>query len=374
STLSPYTTLFRSPGHLTGIQDGVAPLAQVHERGFHGGQHVLHPAEVDVTDHRGLGLARDVVLHQHVVLEHGDLGAPLHGAHHHLSFHRLAPGEELGLGDDRPAPVRVPALFATLSLGLQASGALQRGDLVTGAAVVPARASTTAAPAPAPRASAGLTRLVAVPVAVPVAVAVAVPGGLGVAVLRCGLLALALRGGAGAVARVGLPAAAGALLVRATGVALALGALGAARAAGTTGAAGAFPAPTPATPTPSLATSGRAGLAVRSLVRGILTGVLLPVLVMLRILCGSGSGLSSASRPTTPGAGDLRSLEQQRSGRQPGRVLLGALFDRALSVLGVLGILSVLGAIFGRPGRVSIGQIDVDLHLRIGGLLVLVSI
>ena len=64
----------RVPVDLTGVQDGVAALADVDERGLHGGQHVLHPAEVDVADQRGLRLAGDVVLDEDVVLEHGDLG------------------------------------------------------------------------------------------------------------------------------------------------------------------------------------------------------------------------------------------------------------------------------------------------------------
>ena len=38
------------PVDLAGVQHGVAALADVDERGLHAGQHVLHPAEVDVAD------------------------------------------------------------------------------------------------------------------------------------------------------------------------------------------------------------------------------------------------------------------------------------------------------------------------------------
>ena len=63
------------PVDLARVQHGVAALADVDERGLHGGQHVLDPAEVHVAGHRRLRLLRDVVLHEHAVLEHADLRA-----------------------------------------------------------------------------------------------------------------------------------------------------------------------------------------------------------------------------------------------------------------------------------------------------------
>ena len=62
------------PVDLAGIEHGVAAAADVDEGRLHRRQHVLDPAEVDVADQRGRRVAVDVVLHQDVVLEHGDLG------------------------------------------------------------------------------------------------------------------------------------------------------------------------------------------------------------------------------------------------------------------------------------------------------------
>src|SRR5699024_6431859 len=78
--------------------------------------------------HGARGLGGDEVLDEDLVLEHADLGHdPLAVdarflAHHHDAVHGLAPGEELGLGQDRlTAAARLPAVPATLSLGLQPS-------------------------------------------------------------------------------------------------------------------------------------------------------------------------------------------------------------------------------------------------------------
>jgi hypothetical protein len=73
----PVLVAERGPVDLAGVQHGVAALADVDEGGLHRGQHVLHPAEVDVADQRGLRLAGDVVLDEHLVLEHADLGEVL---------------------------------------------------------------------------------------------------------------------------------------------------------------------------------------------------------------------------------------------------------------------------------------------------------
>ena len=92
----------RRPVDLTGVQHGVAALADVDERGLHRGQHVLHPAEVDVADQRGLRLAGDVVLDEDLVLEHARSGSGRRaGGSTIVAVDRLAAGQELGLADDR---------------------------------------------------------------------------------------------------------------------------------------------------------------------------------------------------------------------------------------------------------------------------------
>src|SRR5690606_6852394 len=75
-------------------------------------------------------LLGDVVLDEHVVLEHGDLGAASPLAHHHGALDGLAAGEELGLGDHGAAATGVTALAAALALGLEAGRALDGLDLV----------------------------------------------------------------------------------------------------------------------------------------------------------------------------------------------------------------------------------------------------
>ena len=125
----------RVPVHLAGVEDRVAALADVDERRLHGGQDVLHAAEVDVADQRGLRLAGDVVLDEHLVLEDRDLGEVLVLPDHHDAVDRLAAGQELGLAHDRGAPATgLPALAATLLLRLETGGAVQAGDLVLGVA------------------------------------------------------------------------------------------------------------------------------------------------------------------------------------------------------------------------------------------------
>src|SRR5690606_3666866 len=153
----------RVPVDLAGVEHGVAALAGGHQGGLLGGQHLLDLADVHVADHRGLRLLGDVVLDEHVVLEHRDLGAALALAHHHRALDGLAAGEELGLGDDAAATAGVTALAAALALGLEPGRALDGLDLVArlahldhgvrrivrGGAVVPAasRAAATAATA-----------------------------------------------------------------------------------------------------------------------------------------------------------------------------------------------------------------------------------
>ena len=216
----------RGPVDLTGVEDRVAALADVDERRLHGGQHVLDPAEVDVADQRGLGRAGHVVLDEDLVLEDADLGQVLALAHDHHPVDGLAAGQELGLADDRGAAATgLAALAAALLLGLQAGGALDRGDLVLGGAlaadpgdgvggVVPALSPTVVAGAAAAAPAAG-RRAVARAV-------LALGSGLGAGVVRAlvglvGVLGVALG------ARVaGLAAAAAATATAATGRAVAV--------------------------------------------------------------------------------------------------------------------------------------------------------
>ena len=102
--LDPRWAAFERAGvvvDLAGVEHGVAAAADVDERGLHARQDVLHLAEVDVADHRRRVLAGDVVLDQHAVLEHRDLGPLVALAHDHDAVDRLAAGQELRLGDDR---------------------------------------------------------------------------------------------------------------------------------------------------------------------------------------------------------------------------------------------------------------------------------
>src|SRR3954454_22952906 len=126
------------PVDLAGVQDGVAALADVDEGRLHAGQHVLHPAQVDVAGERGRLRLGHVVLDQDVVLEDGDLGALALLADDHGPVDRLAAGQELRRGQDRRATAAVvAALPPALALGLQPGGASHAADVVLagGAAV-----------------------------------------------------------------------------------------------------------------------------------------------------------------------------------------------------------------------------------------------
>ena len=112
------------PVDFAGVQHGVAAAADVDEGGLHAGQHVLHATEVHVADERGILVARDVVLHEHAVLQHADLDAPALRPHDHLAVDRLAAREELGLGDHRTPATGVAPVAAALLLRLEAGGAL----------------------------------------------------------------------------------------------------------------------------------------------------------------------------------------------------------------------------------------------------------
>src|SRR5699024_5058650 len=101
------------PIDLAGVEDGVSSLTDVDEGGFHRGQHVLHPAQVHVADHGSLLALGDIVLDEDVIFEDGDLGAAFSFAYHHGTVDRLAPGQDLGFGDERAAPPGVAALPAS---------------------------------------------------------------------------------------------------------------------------------------------------------------------------------------------------------------------------------------------------------------------
>ena len=131
------------PVDLAGVEHGVAALAQIHEGGLHGGQNILNPTDVDVSDHGGLRVPGDVVLHEEPVLQDGDLIEAVGLAHDHLPVHGLATGQELGLGDDGATAPGRPALATALALGLQAGGPLESGHLVTQVAAVRAGTGPT---------------------------------------------------------------------------------------------------------------------------------------------------------------------------------------------------------------------------------------
>ena len=142
----------RVPVDLTGIEHAVASPADIDERRFHAGQDVLHPADVDVADHRRRRLRGDEVLDEHTVLEHCDLCVVLDGrdvlvfvglrephvgtalAHHHHAVDGLTTREELRLAQDRrTATPRVASVTTALALGLQSRRARDSLHLVAGA-------------------------------------------------------------------------------------------------------------------------------------------------------------------------------------------------------------------------------------------------
>ena len=96
---------------LAGVEHAVAAAADVDEGRLHAGQHVLDAAQVDVAHHRGRTGAGDVVLDEHVLLEHRDLVAiAVLGDDHELVG-------EAGRRDDRLAPAPAAALAAPAPSG-----------------------------------------------------------------------------------------------------------------------------------------------------------------------------------------------------------------------------------------------------------------
>ena len=87
---------------LARVQDAVASPADVDERCLHPGEHVLDATQVDVAHHRMGPAARDVVLHEGVLLEHGDL----------VPFTVLGDDHQL-VGDPRRRDLRLALTAAT---------------------------------------------------------------------------------------------------------------------------------------------------------------------------------------------------------------------------------------------------------------------
>ena len=97
--------------HVAAVQHRILGGANVDERGFHAGQHVLHPTEVDVAVNLCLiiGWAGDVVLDQAATFEYRDLREVWSHLHAHqvaadgLAVALLAAAalHQLGIGVDR---------------------------------------------------------------------------------------------------------------------------------------------------------------------------------------------------------------------------------------------------------------------------------
>ena len=120
------------PIDLAGVEDGVSALADVDERRLHRRKHVLDPAKVDVSNHRDLRVAGDVVFDENVVFQNGNLVEPVLLANEHFALDRFAPRQVLGLRDGVTAPARLAAFSAALPLGFEPSRALGNADLVGG--------------------------------------------------------------------------------------------------------------------------------------------------------------------------------------------------------------------------------------------------
>ena len=118
------------PVHLAGIQHAVTSLADVDERGLHARQHVLHTAEIDIADRLHFLDIGHVMLDEHVVFHHGDLGVLLLFTHHHETLDVLAACKEILLHDLGLAAALTAVVAAALLLRLKTRGAFHIGDLV----------------------------------------------------------------------------------------------------------------------------------------------------------------------------------------------------------------------------------------------------
>ena len=124
------------PVDLSGIQDGVAAATHIDECRLHGRKNVLDAAQVDVTDHGGLGTTSDVVLNEEPVLKDGDLIQAVMITDDHGALDGLAARQELRFGDRVAAPALAPTLAATHLLGLEPGRSLQSLDLIRGITIV----------------------------------------------------------------------------------------------------------------------------------------------------------------------------------------------------------------------------------------------
>ena len=118
------------PVDLTGVEHAVTGLADVHESGFHAGQHVLYTAEVDVAHGLHFLDVGDVMLDQDVVFHHGNLGVMFLLAHHHEAIDVLTACEEILLHELALAATLTTIVTASLFLGLKTGGAFHIGDLI----------------------------------------------------------------------------------------------------------------------------------------------------------------------------------------------------------------------------------------------------
>lgn len=130
------------PVDLACVQHTVTASADVDERCFHTGQHVLDAAQVHVADHRRGGTAGDEMLDEHAVFEHGNLcGQRMIRcrllAHDHDAVDGFAARQELGLGEDRRTTTAgIAPVAATLTFGLEARRARDSLNLVPGCATL----------------------------------------------------------------------------------------------------------------------------------------------------------------------------------------------------------------------------------------------
>ena len=118
------------PVHLAGVQHAVAGLSDVHERGLHARQHVLHAAKIDVADGGHFLDVGHVMLDEHIVFDHGDLGVALTFAHHHQTLDVFATGQEVLLHELVLTAAFTTVVAAALLLGFQTGGSFDVGDLV----------------------------------------------------------------------------------------------------------------------------------------------------------------------------------------------------------------------------------------------------
>ena len=133
------------PVDLAGVQHRITATTDIDEGSFHAGQDVLHTTEVDVTHHRAIATASDVVLDEHAIFENGDLRAIAFLSNGHDAIDCLATCEKLCFGQDRRTATTCLAAFATtLLLRLQSRGSAHVADFVVVVVVAAALAARLA--------------------------------------------------------------------------------------------------------------------------------------------------------------------------------------------------------------------------------------